>query len=78
MNNVRERGFADPADKETCHGDAKLNRCEVAVEIIVCFFYQSGATVAAFDHLFETAGAQSDKREFGENEKGIGGDKKCR
>lgn len=64
-------GFTDPAESQTCDGDAELGSGDVGVEVIDPFENPGGTAVAFRGELLDAGAANGDEGELCGNEETI-------
>jgi hypothetical protein len=69
---LRQRGLADPAERERRDGDAELRRRQVGVEMIERALQGGGVHAAPRDQLGDAAATNGDEGELGGDEEAVG------
>jgi hypothetical protein len=65
------RRLTDPAESQRGDRDAELRSSDVSVEVLERFLDVSGAGIAGFRHLVDSASSNRNKGEFGGDEERI-------
>ena len=71
LDQMRECGLSDPAERQRRDRDAKLGRCKVGVEIVNGALKGGGVGPACADQLCYTAATDSNEGKFSRDEEAV-------
>src|SRR5437868_3494348 len=76
LNQMGEKFFADPTERQTRHRHAKLRRRKISVEMRTNIFRQTRARVTLLHQSVELTRANFNDREFARDEKSVQADQR--